>query len=106
MKMFNRKRSTESSVTYESLLGEPLAIDEPKLNKMQKFRLFVKGLPQATVIVVLVVGGVTLVSFTLATGGLITIAGVVCVVVGSALYVRLARNAAKIAFERRTASSI
>ena len=94
--MFNRKRSTESSVTYGQFLVEPLATDEPKLNKMQKFRLFVKALRPATVIVGFVVGGVILVSFTLATGGLTTVAGVVCIVVGSALYVRLARNDAKL----------
>ena len=104
--MFNRKRSTESSVTYGPFFVEPLATDEPKLNKMQKFRRSIKSATHATVIVGLVVGGAALVSFTFATGGLTIVAGVVCIVVGSALYVRLARNAAKIAFERRTASSI
>ena len=89
--MFNRKHSTESSATNELFL----ALDEPKLNKMQKFRRSIKSATHATVIVGLVAGGVLLVSFTLATGGLATVAGVVCIVAGSALYVRLARNAAK-----------
>jgi len=92
MKMFNRKRSMESSVAYGPFFAELLATDEPKLNKMQKFRRFVKNNPQTTVIVGLgfVVAGTALATCILATGGLAIIGGVVYLVVSLGLVTRLA----------------